>query len=1500
MAANKKGDVELVVSAKNEATKTIEELVDAVQALGKEAGSSGIGGIFKKLSQDSESLTRKQEELTKALKESRQAQDQLQKANEAREQDLRSQRDAIDKTQKSLDKLNAKYEQYAAEARKARTPSESLSKTLQKQRARQEKLAQSIQETSAELRRSQQAERQSGGVDNQAEQNIEKQRQKVIELGKAWRDITQEVARAQATLASSGVDRDSADAGQREAQARLDTLRDELKVARQLESEKRKAARSEDADKKDVQAKEDAIVTTKRLRDAIADQVLVEREARTQRDAASRSYKQQSKEVDKLVSQADKQKTAYTELKASLSDYEREQKQLSTKRQQQNIQKLNATLEKLQNQYEGAASRVEATQKRFDKAAGPDPQAVKKFENLQAKIRETEQEINEQTGALGRMQREYREAGASAEQLTQKERELEKVTRDLGQEQKELAAQTGKTAKATDRAGREASKAGKRFRAWGEDSRQALSFMQRIRGELLAIAATYTGVFAVGEAIRSIYDISVITQKATARFSAKFDGDMEATAREMQFVRDEAERLGIQYSILLDQYSRFVTNVPEGTLNIDQIRYAFSGVSEAARAVGLDTQDLQSVFTALGQIASKGALSMEELRSQLAERIPGALEMTAKGLSEMTGELVTTEELLDRINNAEVGSAAIVALAEALREEYGPALETALDSALPAVARFRTQLEYVAQEVGESGFIDELIVGLKEITRQMKTPEFKDGMKDFANAMSGAVQFGVVLIKNMDTVLAVLKAIVALKVAGYLRSVAIQIGAMAGAAATAVPQVATATTAVGRLKWAVIGLYNVLLLLPAAFAAGFLIGDQLQEQYPAVRKFGATLVGIFEKSVVRIGEAWDVFLVQMKGGWVSIVKEIARAFVTIIPTVFWRTIETVGNGLGLLNDSLGKKVKDFALGSLGEIDRAADRMLDNLIDTSETDAAIAEIRKKADAEVEAVDRIITEMFASIDRGSEQGIGPKDGASAGFDYGEEFQQGLRELDYFQTGVNAGKSMGEGLIQELERIERTLQEESADTLQERLRLIETEFTSFIEDLGAFNVEGDEAIVGIQEKAQQQIDNIRANSNLKQETAARNIAKIEKRAAQEVAQIREGQQALTGAADTVRQLIAVRQEKERQKFIDEQIEKTQENINDITQKRTTEQERVNELADLGLITTEEQGRRLNEINKESLATLKEAVAEARNLAEETGNADLADFVSQFDGFEEEEQRRAAVERLQRLEQEINDEYSLRQARIKTINALVKSGNKSEAAGKADIKTILEDTRPVLEKLLKDGIALAEALKDPEMAENLKKLKVELEQTNDKLFSGEQLATDFASGFTGAFNAFIDGTKSAGEAFRQFAADFLRQIANMILQKIIFNAVSGAMGSVASGLNAVAQHSGGITGMDGTRRSIDPSWFMGAVRYHSGGMAGLKPNEVPAILEKGEEVLTRDDPRHQNNQGSGNQPQSVKIVNAIDSSSVVSEGLNSTQGQKAIINFIRANKSQVKSVLQ
>ncbi|MCS0463000.1 MULTISPECIES: phage tail length tape measure family protein [Rhizobium] len=56
---------------------------------------------------------------------------------------------------------------------------------------------------------------------------------------------------------------------------------------------------------------------------------------------------------------------------------------------------------------------------------------------------------------------------------------------------------------------------------------------------------------------------------------------------------------------------------------------------------------------------------------------------------------------------------------------------------------------------------------------------------------------------------------------------------------------------------------------------------------------------------------------------------------------------------------------------------------------------------------------------------------------------------------------------------------------------------------------------------------------------------------------------------------------------------------------------------------------------------------------------------------------------------------------------------------------------------------------------------------------------------------------------------------------------------------------HNGGIAGSDGYGhgRAFSPSVFKGAKRYHNGGIAGLRPNEVPAILERGERITRKGD---------------------------------------------------------
>jgi len=52
---------------------------------------------------------------------------------------------------------------------------------------------------------------------------------------------------------------------------------------------------------------------------------------------------------------------------------------------------------------------------------------------------------------------------------------------------------------------------------------------------------------------------------------------------------------------------------------------------------------------------------------------------------------------------------------------------------------------------------------------------------------------------------------------------------------------------------------------------------------------------------------------------------------------------------------------------------------------------------------------------------------------------------------------------------------------------------------------------------------------------------------------------------------------------------------------------------------------------------------------------------------------------------------------------------------------------------------------------------------------------------------------------------------------------------------------HEGGTVGEAGMSRQVHPAVFAGAQRYHSGGWPGLRSDEVPAVLQRGERVQSR-----------------------------------------------------------
>ena len=115
------------------------------------------------------------------------------------------------------------------------------------------------------------------------------------------------------------------------------------------------------------------------------------------------------------------------------------------------------------------------------------------------------------------------------------------------------------------------------------------------------------------------------------------------------------------------------------------------------------------------------------------------------------------------------------------------------------------------------------------------------------------------------------------------------------------------------------------------------------------------------------------------------------------------------------------------------------------------------------------------------------------------------------------------------------------------------------------------------------------------------------------------------------------------------------------------------------------------------------------------------------------------------------------------------------------------------------------------------------------------------FVEAFSAGSDAVADFVKTGKIDFSSLITNFIADLARLAAQKYIFGPLADMLGGALGGLGgplANILHEGGIAGSGGGRRSVDPSVFAGAPRFHSGGLAG---DEVPAILQRGERVLSK-----------------------------------------------------------
>lgn len=162
------------------------------------------------------------------------------------------------------------------------------------------------------------------------------------------------------------------------------------------------------------------------------------------------------------------------------------------------------------------------------------------------------------------------------------------------------------------------------------------------------------------------------------------------------------------------------------------------------------------------------------------------------------------------------------------------------------------------------------------------------------------------------------------------------------------------------------------------------------------------------------------------------------------------------------------------------------------------------------------------------------------------------------------------------------------------------------------------------------------------------------------------------------------------------------------------------------------------------------------------------------------------------------------------------------------------------------------AEARRDPRLGLETANIRMLDEVTN----LSKQVGDAWTRSMDGATEATVKFLTTGKGGFRAFADSVIQDLMRIAIKQTLVKPLlemagglfSRGAGYSAAGGGGVADnaaafglmHSGGLVGSATRTKSADPSMFIGARRYHSGGLV-LGADEVPIIAQKGERVLTQ-----------------------------------------------------------
>lgn len=146
---------------------------------------------------------------------------------------------------------------------------------------------------------------------------------------------------------------------------------------------------------------------------------------------------------------------------------------------------------------------------------------------------------------------------------------------------------------------------------------------------LTFVAALGAGGIGLSNFVSRFIDVARETNRVTTALK-NVSGGMAWYADNQRYLLDLAKKYGLEINALTANYAKFTAAASISGMSMMDQRKVFESVSRACTAFSMSADDSNGVMLALSQMMSKGKVSSEELRLQMGERLPVALQAMAK------------------------------------------------------------------------------------------------------------------------------------------------------------------------------------------------------------------------------------------------------------------------------------------------------------------------------------------------------------------------------------------------------------------------------------------------------------------------------------------------------------------------------------------------------------------------------------------------------------------------------------------------------------------------------------------------------------------------------------------------------------------------------------------------------------------------------------------------------------------------------------------------------